>query len=783
MVNNSRLTCYAHSANGKGAGRDELMVEHVAPVADRSLRSATWFFASDEMKIAAFLHDIGKYTWKFQQRLLDPANVTGVDHWTLGEQLALKQYGQRGIAIACIIAGHHIGLKSPKSLVRKPDVHQKILEQVEKLGEKSVNDIVERFVTDGFQLAPFGESIYDPIGNGDVAQMLNIRMLFSSLVDADFIETEAHFAGDSVSKRTYRPDGDSLEIQATIDGLTTHISRRSKASVAVDDVNRLRQLLSESCGRQNQKQGIYTLTAPTGTGKTLAMLRFALQYAKDRESSKAPIRRIISVLPFLSIIEQTANDYSQVLANVEGEFKLVQDHSLSEQRLFQKTGDDGIDESMHTRKLLAQNWDAPFVVTTTVQFFESLFADRPSKCRKLHNISNSVILLDEVQTLPPKLLIATLAAVSQLVERFNCTVVFATATQPAFEHLGTEIAKQCPAGWQTEELNEHRDEMYEVTSTRTRVNWRLDQTISWANLAKEIVSSDEKHVLAVVNLKRHAKRLTEELEKLVEGCDVFHMSTNLCPAHRKSVIDEINARLQDNNRPVYLVATQCIEAGVDISFQKAYRALAPLESIAQVAGRCNRGGEYGAECEVVVFVPAKQSGEKSLYPPGYQAAADATRAFVLSLKPEQAEKVIHRPDEITRYYRTLYDLTKNTKPKKEFAEAIYERDFERVANHYRLIATDTVRVLVPFDQDVFDRLNAEDLSDQGIHSIREWVAAATPLSISIQRSQGLNATGLQPVWFRKTSNTDTADWYVLIDPEKYDCGRLGLLDLESSWIC
>ncbi len=370
------------------------------------------------------------------------------------------QYRLNSIAAAMAIQGHHIGLQeasaeslthvNPKKFLANPN-------PVRRLSEPDPEKLLERLRSDGISLptqADIPESLYEGLNRFHAASMLDIRMLFSALVDADFIETEAHFNPAHDGSRSYRRSGPDLSADTALEILLTYLEKLALTSNSSMEVRQVRQDLLTACFKAaSQPTGLFTLTAPTGAGKTLSMLAFAVKHAELNK-----LRRIITVIPYLSIIEQTALEYRKVFSSRTKSMGfpdyILEDHSLAG-ATSSGMEDDGNDmevEALRSRRLLAENWDAPIIVTTTVQFLESLFSNRSSACRKLHRLAQSVILFDEVQTLPVTLAIPTLATISRLVERYGASVVLSTATQPAFSHLDSQIKKYCSSGWSPQEI-------------------------------------------------------------------------------------------------------------------------------------------------------------------------------------------------------------------------------------------------------------------------------------------------------------------------------------------
>jgi len=752
----------AHSRSP--SGRDDFLRCHLRDVANRAAEYASAFGASNEARLAGMLHDLGKYGTLFQRRL--EGKERAIDHWSAGAWLALTRYKLRGIAAALAIQGHHLGLqKADKHSLRELDL-SRLAERHPldlRLSESNAQTLLERLDADGLKFPEVPASVYDytRLGQMSAAAMLDVRMLFSALVDADFIETEAHFDAGPGREKRYRESGPVLEPERALSLLLTHLDELAKHSTASLEVGKLRSDLLQACLEAGEcPQGLFTLTAPTGAGKTLSMLAFALGHAL-----KHGLRRIVTVIPYLSIIEQTVGEYRKVFAPCFGKGYLdeyiLEDHSLAGTRI-EKEGDrekDSIAEDMAARqsRLLAENWDAPIIITTSVQFLESLFANRPSACRKLHRLAKSVILFDEVQTLPVQLAVPTLATLSRLAERYGCTIVFATATQPAFGHLDDFVRRYCVGGWQATEIVKPDIRLFE-RARRTKVVWPdLTQKTSWAELADQM--SKHSQALCVVNLKRHAIQLFDALRRLgLEG--LFHLSTNMCPAHRHVVLDEVRQRLA-KGMPCHLISTQCVEAGVDVDFPVAFRALGPLDAVAQAAGRCNRNG-HAETGSVHVFLPEEE--EANAYPDGtYRQAASVSRNLLSNRCAPGMD--IHVPRLFEEYYRKLYDLTRPQERKPELVKGIEGQDFAKVAQEYRVIEKDAINVLVPYDREVFQQL-AREARQTGL--TRRWISEARPHTIGLFRPRrgAPVETYLEPVPVTKGIRSE--EWFIYLKEEHYD---------------
>lgn len=749
------------------SGRRAPLHEHLRSVGDRAAGYATVFDAENDARLAGLLHDLGKFGDLFQKRL--KGEVSGIDHWSAGAWAALMEYKQDGIASALVDQGHHLGLQSAaKDSLGALDL--KKLDERHPLGlrlsDPRLEILCQRMKSDGLVLPRTLDSFYEHPKTPDrkAGAMLDIRMLFSTLVDADFIETEAHFDAKTEHAKTYRSVGPTLNPERTLSILQSHLHELSEHSNASEHVRRIRSDLLDACVSQaDSPTGLFTLTAPTGAGKTLSMLAFALRHALQNG-----LRRIVMVIPYLSIIGQTVRTYREILSP-HPEFQPVEQYVLENHSLAGTRGTDdkrGKDRNDSTR-LLAENWDAPIVITTSVQFLESLFANRPAACRKLHRLAKSVVLFDEVQTLPGKLIVPTLATLSHLAHRYGSSVVFSTATQPAFTHLDGCVKKMNCRGWKPAEIAPPQLSLFH-RAQRTTVEWPIEnESMGWDELANRIGETEQ--ALCIVNLKRHAHELFDCVQELSPK-GTFHLSTNMCPTHRQVVLDEVRGRLK-SDKPCRLISTQCVEAGVDVDFPQVFRALAPLDAIAQAAGRCNRNGlaESGF---VHVFIP-----EDERYPGGaYRQATRVTQMLLKRLGPERLN--IDNPDVFEDYYRELYDLAQTGSQNQELREAIEAMDFEDVARHYRVIDNNAVNVLVPYDIAIYDTLR-EEVMESGLS--RGWIARARPYTVGLFRPAQNDPVEDQLEPISAGRNRDADDWFIYRTKEHYH-NEKGLIH-ESSMGC
>ena len=639
---------YAKSENSQGY--QETVKEHLRKVAALAREFGTPLDLDIVAALAGQVHDFGKYSQSFQNVL--KGTQTGIDHAVASacflEIICGGRVGVRPIIEA--VNGHHDGLVGYETVKQN-------LQAIAVPGKKlcgnagktaSIEDVDQlktanaAFKEDFPNFKPPKLSVPP---NAELESMLYTRMLFSCLVDADYTASALN------DDNTYlnRAEDNSLDPQSLLEKLYAYRDGIKRKSTANETLNSYRDQVFEQCGKMgDQPEGLYTLTAPTGTGKTLALLHFAL-----RHCLKYGKRRIIIVLPFLTLAEQNAAVYSEIIPNV------LIDHSQS-------------DLPEETRELAAR-WSAPVIITTSVRFFESLFSNRPTTCRKLHNIADSVVLFDEAQSLPTNLTTATLQAVNELCSRYHTTMVFSTATQPDFTTRKDLI-------WMPREiLPEHR-EMF-CALERVNVEWRLEEEMDLDTIAEEM--ADHESVCMIVNLRRHARQVATRLFELCPQDTVFYLTTDLCPAHRSKQIERIRKRLK-NKQPCRVVATQCIEAGVDLDFQTMYRALAPLDAIIQAAGRCNRNGKSMGR--VIVFCPADP---RMPYPDRWYSNA---AVVVREMGPPFS---IHDPENIREYYQRLFY---DTKDKKKLRDAIAARNFEQTAIEYKLIDTAGAQVIVPYGE-------------------------------------------------------------------------------------
>lgn len=591
---------YSHTLPGRPSSEWEVLEEHLQQVAEKASKFACAFGAADWGHLAGLWHDLGKYRRSFQDYLLRGGAIGfegtqeqapgRVDHSTAGALHAVRTLGPLGKVLGYVIAGHHAGLPDGLGGQSALELRLKKSEVMADLDLSSVPGEILRFV------APTSGP---PSRRAEEAHLW-VRLLFSCLVDADSLATEAFTDPDKADLRATYPSPDEL-----FSRLEHHLE--AKFGEPRTEVHRIRQEVLNACiEKAVLPPGIFSLTVPTGGGKTLSSLAFALRHASLHEQ-----RRVVYAIPYTSIIEQTAKTFREIFGDA-----VLEHHSNLDP-------DDPARETLRS-SLAAENWDAPIVVTTNVQLFESLFSARRSRCRKLHRLVRSVIVLDEAQLLPPEFLAPILHVLRLLVRDYGVSVVLSTATQPALD-LG--------------EVRELAPDPAELDRRLRRVRYRWpssNRPQSWDEIAARLI--EHPSVLCVVNRRDDAREL---VRLLPEG--TIHLSALMCGAHRSRTIARIK-RLLAAGEPVRVVSTQLVEAGVDLDFPAVFRAFAGLDSIAQAAGRCNREGRLAGLGEVAVFHPPKDPPRGLL-----RMAADTAAELLFGQAPDFLE-----PELFTRYFDLLY---------------------------------------------------------------------------------------------------------------------------------
>ena len=640
-------------AHISGGGKRQSVEDHSDGTAILARTFAEPFGAKEFGYCIGKLHDAGKYSDAFQKRI----NESGpkVDHSTAGAQVIFNtlKNGQ-GILMAYCIAGHHAGLPdggSSADLTDMPTLAARL--------KRSVPDFSRFYCSaDIASLLPKSAPPVHMMGKYGFTAAFFIRMLFSCLVDADFLDTEKFMSDGAVER------GNMEDIPALWAKFQKYISQFASPSSAIN--KKRTEILNICLSKALSAKGLYTLTVPTGGGKTLSSLAFAL-----RQANKYGMKRIIYAIPYTSIIEQNAEVFRKIFGNEN----VLEHHSNF---VFPDCREEKETKAQEKLKLAAENWDAPVIVTTNVQFFESLFANRSSCCRKLHNIANSVIIFDEAQMIPRDYLMPCIRAISELVINYGCTAVLCSATQPALKGL-------FPSEVKSTEICENINGLYEFFRRTTFVRGgELDDS------SLEQLLNIEKQALCIVNTKKHAHDLYYKLKN--DGS--FHLSTLMTPSHRKQKLEKIRDRLK-KGKECRVVSTSLIEAGVDVDFPVVYREEAGLDSEIQAAGRCNREGKHSAkESRVVIFRPEEKY--RGHLPASLQLPADVAK----TIAPKYAD--ITSPEAIRCYFETMYNVSGEYLDKKGIVE-MFERGaadnfsfpFAEAADMFRLIESDTRAILIP----------------------------------------------------------------------------------------
>lgn len=645
----------AHSPGEANPQRWHELITHLRAVAELASDFAQPLGLQAEATWLGWWHDAGKAHHTWQRYLLDKANHVqpppkSLDHSSVG-MLCLTQ-----LPLALSIAGHHGGLSSIHELKSRRQVKSK---------DSRIKDAVTCAQS---LLTPHCDpSRYQPSALWRTipqhACALTIRMMHSCLIDADCLDTERHFQPGLAMERG---------VSSSCDELWACLSQKQeelRLSASGSSLNTRRmQMYDDAVQGASRPPGFFSLRMPTGAGKTRTAMAFALRHATLHQK-----RRVIVAIPYTSIIEQNARVYRELL----GDEAVLEHHASLE--VPWKVSDESDQERW--QRLSSQNWDSPVIITTNVQLFESLFASKNGRLRKLHRVAGSVIILDEVQTLPPEFLALTLQGLRVLVEHFGCTVVFSTATLPA---LSKAILGQAHSLYEyaLEQIVELVQEPQQHFEALRRVEYhRVSEPVSWTTLAHKLIEpTASPQALLILNTVRDTLSLLKELK--TQGCEhLLYLSTRLCAAHRREVLDEVRRRL-NHGEPCLLISTQVVEAGVDLDFPVVWRALGPLDAIVQAAGRCNREGLLD-KGDVYIFEP-----EDGHIPPGVYTAGREIAKNLLS----QELSTLHTPQIHQQYFRLLYGNTMGDEHNLIKEEAAL--DFPAVAQGYKLIDDDTVSVLV-----------------------------------------------------------------------------------------
>ena len=744
---------------------DQPLASHLRDVAGKAKELARYFGGADQARLAGLLHDLGKAEQAFQDRIRS-RKAKKEPHAHHGAALALHH---QLWPVAFAINGHHAGLHNRSDLQQVPtklrnqavQVCQNALE-----GDANWGSQEWPIQTFGKTLPAWLDTISFTTATERDAKMRAVdfytRMLFSALVDADRLDTEnanptEGAQANVIKRKTWRfgekglaANGAPESLQESLkDAIGERIAtaRKKNASKAVMDVRA--EVLSASNEKAAGPRGVFTLAVPTGGGKTLASVSFALHHIAHHNKALAEddprrLRRVIVVIPYLNIIQQTTRELMAVFGHADANPVILEHHSQAADPKIKpddKDDADGWDKERPLRQLAAENWDAPIIVTTSVQFFDSLFSRRPADARKLHNICQSVLIFDEVQTLPPPLLQPILDALKELTaplvdetesdqkrrntqRPYGCSLVLCTATQPAlgktddfefgFETF-TPIVSPTAA---TKHFNDLKRVEYHGLAKDSS-----PPTLDNDKLAEAMLAAPCKQALAILNTRKQARSLFDVLTEKSKDNDnlrgaVFHLSTWMYPAHRLQVLAEATKRLSEGH-PCLLVSTQCVEAGVDVDFPAVWRAFGPYDSIVQAAGRCNRNGALKELGQVCVFTPADTAAPRGVYGSAMQNA---------DLLRKMGKADPHSPDSFETYFRLFYQTTVPDLGGCAVQSAREKLHFEEVSDLFNFIDADTVPLLIESRRLAGADSDSEVMTPDGSTSVKAFRQAAAQKS-------------------------------------------------------
>ena len=639
------MDTYAYLAHLTEDGRTQTILEHLKGTASLCSAFAAAFDAEAQGQLAGMAHDIGKYSAAFQRRLHGGPKV---DHASAGAFECLKA---QQLAAAFAISGHPGGLPDGGGRGDAAGTGT-FWGRINRASQGRLEDY--HAWQSEFSLPHANTPAF---AGTRLEGMFFTRMLFSCLVDADYTDT-----GAFMDNSPYLP-ASSSSMEELWRRLETYVSGWFPPKGAL---NMQRCVILEQCMSAGAQYGpgLFTLTVPTGGGKTVASLSFALAQAKARR-----MKRIVYVIPYTSIIEQTAQAFREIL----GDENVLEFHSGVQ---FDQQEDDASSPEAVPLTRSVETWDVPVIVTTAVQFFESLYACQPSKCRKLHNLAQSVLIFDEAQMLPLPYLRPCVWAIAQLVQHYGASAVLCTATQPALDPIFQEFAPEIPIREICPMAEAHWESF-------RRVSFQQAGTLSWMDLAARLQQQEQ--VLCVVNTRRAAREVFHQLS----GPGNFHLSTLMYPAHRRRILDEIRRRLRDG-LPCRVVSTSLIEAGVDVDFPAVYRELSGLDSILQAAGRCNREGKRPPEDSIVTIFQGEDPPPRL-----FETSIGAGKIVLDHCQDVSSRAAIHT------YFSTLLDLKGAEAQDAHHILPLMESEFfpfRTVAERFHLIESPTTTVYLPLEE-------------------------------------------------------------------------------------
>ncbi|MBC3888183.1 CRISPR-associated helicase Cas3' [Acetobacterium paludosum] len=645
-----------HTKDGKcftGEENSQELITHLKNVSNYAEKFAMSFDAGEMGALLGLVHDLGKYQINFQDRIRGRSKVK-VDHATLGAKVLAESWKEMGWLHGMVVAGHHTGLKDSGCGSNMGDntyssrINNYQGQDTEYSNEINIpSDFKPKMINCDNETMSFAFATY-------------FKMLFSCLVDADWTDTEEYITDISRDSLPYT-------IQELDKKLISGIPANNGSFI-----NNIRAEILKDCQEASQReQGLFTLTVPTGGGKTLSSLSFALQHAL-----KHNLKRIIYVIPYTSIIEQNAD----VIANILGKEFVLEHHSQVDETKG-ILGEDDIEEDIKKRiKWASENWDIPIILTTNVQFFESFFSNKPSKARKLHNIAESVVIFDEAQMLPRELLSPSMYAISELVTNYKVTAILCSATQPAISQYKYEKLK----------ISEIIGNPGELAKKLKRVEYEVIGKKSDEDILE--MFAENRKTLCIVNSRKHAYALYKLVSEDERFKNIYHLSTLMHCTNRREVLKKVKERLEKND-DVILIATSLVEAGVDIDFPVVMRSIAGIDNIIQAGGRANREGKL-KKGRVLVFEPTSDAGK---IPKVIQSMASLTKEVIAVLGEEAFEM-----KGVTMYFENLYHASssdnildsKNILDEFEIKGNSYRFNFETVAKKYKIIEDNTENIII-----------------------------------------------------------------------------------------
>lgn len=721
---------YARSTDSLDKSTWQTLADHLSNVAELAGGFASTFGARDLGEALGLVHDAGKASDLFQQRL--EGKPVKVDHSTAGGKLLVecvdgirngeKARGGFGACLAYAVLGHHGGIPNGRDGDERSSLFERLNGTVENIDSfKGLVSIPDAIV--------LKSEIAQLLGGEETAQEKTfgfttlLRMLYSCLVDADYLDTEAFLDMDRAAAREYG----GMDLRDMQKRLRDYMESLPEPS---SPVNKARADIHQVCVDASCcPTGIYSLCVPTGGGKTLSSLDFALSHAVANG-----LERVIYAIPYTSITEQTASTFKELF----GDDSVLEHHCNYD-------FDEGDERRALRERLEMENWDCPLIVTTNVQLFESIYSDKPSRCRKNHNLAKSVIVLDEVQSIPDSFLKPCLYALDELTRNYGSTVVLCSATMPSFESMWLHDVKPVDLV----PVNRRHADLFDA-----RVSIEDAGDIDPHDLVSRIAGYDQ--VLCVISTKKAAGLIFDALVDKVGECGVFHLSALMVPAHRSCVISEIRRRLADG-LPCRVISTQLIEAGVDLDFPVVFRELAGIDSVLQAAGRCNREGKNSFGHVYVFNCPeyapkARRSGGSSWLPKmrslGLEVIKTSSDPFG---KPGIDQFFKRRFQEVDT---DSLGITKEFSDPSRFRSANFP--FETCGKGFHFIDDDGIAVFVPWGEhgrELLVEVHAESFDIKTLRSIQRYSLNVPPWHFRSLRDAGeVTSYDGAPFWVLEPRN-------------------------------